>query len=59
MTELTAVSTLGWFTEAGGSDLTAISTFGWWLGEVVVIEYPDIYCVILNVHPLHIFEVCR
>lgn len=59
MTEPTTVSTFGWFTEAGGSDLTAISTFEWWLGEVVTIEGPDIYCFTLNIHSTHAFEVCR
>lgn len=60
MTNLTAVSTFGWYTESSGSDLTAISTFGWWLGdEIVVVDYPDIYCVTLNIHSTHAFEVCR
>lgn len=59
-TNLTSVSTFGWWTETPGSDLTAISTFGWWVdGEIVVVDYPEIYCFVLNVHAEHAFEVCR
>jgi len=35
-TELTAVATFGWYTEAVVSDrLTPVSTFGWYLTDII------------------------
>lgn len=59
MTNLTAVSTFGWYTESPSFDLTAISTFGWWLGEIVIIKRRDLHCITLCTHKTHIIELCR
>ena len=41
-TELTAVSTFGWYLQTPTTDeLTPVSTFGWYLG-IVVLGDPDL-----------------
>ena len=47
MTNLTSVSTFGWFTGNSGQGLTSVSTFGWYLDDFVVVTPidPDIFVI--------------
>ena len=55
--DLTAISTFGWFTTDAGDDLTAISTFGWFLGTPGFT--PDILYLSVIANLLASFEVER
>jgi hypothetical protein len=50
-TDLTSISTFGWFQEKSIiEDLTPISTFGWWFDLGDIVENPDIINFILFVN---------
>ena len=57
--DLTAVSTYGWYSSSGSADsLTAISTFGWY-GFEELIANPDIIQFMLHVNRMVEIELYR
>tara|TARA_R100000951_G_C2607689_1_gene170204 strand:+ start:89 stop:271 length:183 start_codon:yes stop_codon:yes gene_type:complete len=59
LSDLTAVSTYGWYSSSGSADsLTAISTFGWY-GFEELIANPDIIQFMLHVNRMVEIELYR